>query len=185
MIKKIVIFLLISITLVFIYKKFFYLNIKQSSDDKNIEENIYTSNVIKDINYTTKDLNGNTYIITAAEGEIDLNNKDIIFLKKVDGLIKSKNSDDLIFKSKFGKYNTSNLNTILSKDVIITYKDNKITGDNLDYSVNRGTLIISRDVNYNHKNNILKADTVEVDVNSKNTKIYMYDTKKKINIKNF
>ena len=36
-------------------------------------------NIIKDINYTSRDLRGNEYILEAKEGEIDLNNSDIIF----------------------------------------------------------------------------------------------------------
>ena len=37
----------------------------------------YNSNIIKDINYTSRDLKGNEYILVAKEGEIDLNNSDI------------------------------------------------------------------------------------------------------------
>ena len=41
------------------------------------------SNIIKDIKYSSKDLNDNEYIIMAEEGEIDLQNPNIIYLKKL------------------------------------------------------------------------------------------------------
>ena len=47
------------------------------------EENFTNSNIIKDIKYSSKDLKGNEYIILAKQGEIDLNNNDIIFLKRL------------------------------------------------------------------------------------------------------
>ena len=43
------------------------------------EDNFINSNIIKDIRYSSKDISGNEYIILADEGEIDLNNSEIIF----------------------------------------------------------------------------------------------------------
>ena len=57
----------------------------------------------------------NEYIIKAEKGEIDLNNSEIIFLKKVNSLIKLKNSDEIKIYSDFGKYNSNNYDTIFSK----------------------------------------------------------------------
>ena len=39
----------------------------------NNEDN-YNSNIIKDVNYLSKDERGNEYILDAAEGQIDLSN---------------------------------------------------------------------------------------------------------------
>jgi lipopolysaccharide export system protein LptA len=87
--------------------------------------------------------------------------------------------------SDFGKYNIENYDTIFSENVIIKYLDNKITGENLDYSMNRGSMIISRKVIYTKNENTLKADVVEIDTDTKDTKIFMYDINDKVNIKNF
>ena len=49
--------------------------------NKNLtDEIIYNSNIINNVNYTTKDANGNEYIITALKGEIDLNDPNILYL---------------------------------------------------------------------------------------------------------
>jgi len=184
MLKKIIFFLIFILIAFLIFKK-----LEKEKISKSIQNNIddiplYYSNVIKDINYTTTDLKGNVYTITASEGEIDLNNSDVIFLKKVIGMIKLKNSENINISSKFGKYNMKNLDTIFSKDVVITYQDNKVIGENLDYSMIRGTMIISRNVVFTNQENILKADTIEINTASKDTKIYMYDLNKKVNVIN-
>lgn len=184
MLKKIIFFLIFILVAFLIFKK-----LEKEKISKSIQNNIddiplYYSNVIKDINYTTTDLKGNVYTITASEGEIDLNNSDVIFLKKVIGVIKLKNSENINISSKFGKYNMKNLDTIFSKDVVITYQDNKVIGENLDYSMIRGTMIISRNVVFTNQENILKADTIEINTASKDTKIYMYDLNKKVNVIN-
>ena len=45
-------------------------------------------------------------------------------------------------------------------------------------------MIISRNVIYTNLENILKADVVEIDISTKDTKIFMFNNKKKVNIKN-
>ena len=44
-------------------------------------------------------------------------------------------------------------------------------------------MTISKKVTYKNKENILKADVVEMNIDTKDTKIYMYEDKKKVNIK--
>ena len=149
------------------------------------EEVIYNSNIIKDINYTSADLKGNEYILIAKEGEIDLNNSDIIFLTDVKAYIKLiKNSEIIIITSNYGKYNTINYDTIFSRNVKIDYIDNIITGDYLDFSMIKNLLIISRNVVYKNFENIMKADVIEFDTITKDTKIFMYGSNKKVNVKN-
>ena len=175
----IIIFVLIGIL---IYLKF--MDVKDTKLEIN-EKEIYSSNIIKDINYKTKDLKGNEYVINAFEGEIDLNNNKIIFLKKVRAIIKLNNSNKINITSDYGKYNMENFDTIFSQNVIVKYLDNKITGANLDYSMYRGTMIISKKVVYTNNENTLKADVVEINTATKDTKIFMYDMNDKVNIKNF
>ena len=64
-----------------------------SEQTEETEETVYSSNIITDVKYTSKDSRGNEYIITALKGEVDYSNPDIIYLTKVIGLIKLKNSD--------------------------------------------------------------------------------------------
>ena len=149
------------------------------------EKAIYNSNIIKDINYTSKDLKGNEYIIIAEEGEIDLDNSDIIFLTDVTAYIKLvKKSELIVITSNYGKYNTINYDTIFSKNVKIDYVDNIITGDYLDFSMIKNLLIISRNVVYKNLENTMRADVIELDTTTKDTKIFMYNSNEQVNVTN-
>ena len=44
-------------------------------------------------------------------------------------------------------------------------------------------MIISKKVVYNNLNNILKADVIEINIETKDTKIFMYENSKSVNIK--
>ena len=178
----IIFFLIILIFLIYlkIYPK---KEIKEFSDTTTSEET-YNSNILENVEYVSKDVKGNEYIIRARKGEIDIKNNNIIFLTKVNSVIKLNNSNLIYITSEYGKYNTLNYDTIFSKEVMIDYLDNKITGEYLDFSINRNNMIISRNVVYTNLENILKADVIEVNIETKDTKIFMYNNKKKINIKN-
>ena len=157
-------------------------NVQTSQNDK--EDNLYSSNTIMDINYVTKDEDGNEYIINAKIGEIDLSKPNIIYLTNVEALIKLNNSENIEVTSDYGKYNSENLDTIFSKNVNIIYLDNKITSEYLDFSINRNSMIISKKVVYKNSDNILKADIVEINIKSKDTRIFRYEADKKVNIIN-
>lgn len=174
------------IIFIWIYTKYFKKeDVKELMIIDNTEDKIYNSNIIKDVNYTSKDLKGNEYIIDAIEGEIELTNSDVIFLKKVTTLIKmKKNSENIVITSDYGKYNTINYDTIFSKNVKVIYLDNTITGEYLDFSLARNSMIMTTNVVYDNLKNILKADVVEVNIETKDTKVFMHDTNKKVNIQN-
>ena len=146
------------------------------------ENEIRNSNIIKDVIYTSVDTDGNQYTITALEGEIDYSNPNILFLTGVKGLIQLKDSDKINISSNYGKYNSNNFDTIFSKNVIINYLDNKITGDYLDFSLEKNLLMISKNIIYTNLENILRADALEMNIKTKDTKIFMYEKEKKVNI---
>ena len=68
-------------------------------------------------------------------------------------------------------------------NVIITYLNNKITGDYLDFSWDKNLMIISREVILQNDKNSLQADVIEVNIKTKDIKIFMYEDNKKVNIK--
>ncbi len=181
MLRKIVVLFLVLITSTIIYMKFGEKKI--SKNEVTVDAQTYNSNLLEKIKYVAKDDRGNEYIITAEKGEIDLATKDIIYLEGVNSFIKLENSEEINITSDFGKYNASNYDTIFTKNVIITYLDNKITGEYLDFSLERSKIIVSKNIVFTNFENILKADVIELDINSKDTKIFMYEENKKVNIK--
>ena len=141
------------------------------------------SNIIENVKYQSTDAKGNKYIINALTGEIDYANSNIIYLTDVKSLITLKNSEIITITSSYGKYNAANFDTIFSKNVIVKYLDNKIIGEYLDFSMDRNTMIVSQNVIYTNLENILKADVIEMNIETKDTKIFMYEKEKKVNIK--
>ncbi len=184
-IKGLLIISLLSILLFVIYSKFTKENQVLVEENLEInEENFTNSNLIKGIKYSSKDLKGNEYTITADEGEIDINNTNIIFLKNVTAYIRLiKNNEIIKISSNFGKYNTVSYDTIFSKKVNVDYINNNLTGDYLDFSMMNNLLIMSKNVIYTNPNNILKADVVELNTITKDTKIYMYNSAEKVEVK--
>ena len=176
--------IILAVSFFFIYSNYF----QKEKSNQNInleveEESSKNSNIIKEIKYSSKDLKGNEYIILADEGEIDLDNSDIIFLKNVKAFINLiEKNETITVVSDFGKYNTINYDTIFSQNVKIQYQDNTITGDYLDFSMKKNLLIISKNVVYTNPTNILKADVVELDIITKDIKIFMHNSKDKVNI---
>ena len=179
--KKYIIFFFL-ILIVFLY---FLTNKKNDNKDNQASNNqeVYSSNIIKDVNYISKDAKGNIYTIDAAEGEIDLSNSSIIYLTNVEAKIKLIDKDQILITSNFGKYNIDNYDTIFTENVIIRYLVNKINSEYLDFSLGRNSMIISKDVVYTNFDNILKADVIEIDIDTKDTRIFMHNNEKKINIK--
>ena len=192
MIRKKILIIFFIILIIFFY--FFFIEFKTNKKSEKIhsetnaavetsEDIIYKSNIIEDVNYTTSDADGNEYIIEASKGEIDFDNSNILYLTEINALIRLKNSAFITITSDYGRYNSENFDTIFSKNVIINYLDNKITSDYLDFSLERSSMIISRDILYNSLDTILKADVIELDIKTKDTKIFMYEKEKKVNIK--
>ena len=181
--------IIISISLIYFYKipvkekKINLVEEKIKLDEEKIEEKSIATNIIQNVKYSSKDIRGNEYIITAKEGEIDINNNSIIFLKSVKATIILDNSNKIFISSDFGKYNINNFDTIFNENILINYLQNNIKGEYLDFSLERNSMIISNNVVFSDNNNILKTDVVEIDIDSKNTKFYMYNKNHKVSFK--
>ena len=186
--KKIItqIFLILLITLVFGLFFFKYFKENDAGVTKDMTSNregflqSSLSNFIDNINYTSTDLKGNRYQITAPVAEIDINQSDIMFLEKVVAYVYLKDSETIKITSNFGKYNSKNYDTIFSKNVIVTYPGHKITGDYMDFSLLNDLGTMSRNVIYTGKKNILYADMLKMKISTKDTKIFMNDSIKKV-----
>tara|TARA_B100000242_G_scaffold202080_1_gene146358 strand:+ start:28 stop:627 length:600 start_codon:yes stop_codon:yes gene_type:complete len=158
----------------------------ESVEEESIEianENIESSNIIEEVSYTAKDSKGNEYFLKASEGTIDQNESNFIFLKSVRAIINLKNYKLIEISSDFGKYNINNYDTIFSKNVSIIYLDNKITGEYLDFSLEKNLMLISRHVIVKNKTDSLHADVIEIDIETNDIKIFMYEENKKVNMK--
>ena len=138
---------------------------------------------MSELNFSSEDKNGNIYTLIAQEGEIDFENNNIIFLKKIKATIKLNNSEEILISSDFGKYNTENSDTIFSKDVLILYLDNKVKSDYLEFSIEKNLMTISKDVSLSTLEYTLNADVIEMNINTRKVEIFMLEGLKKVKIK--
>ncbi|WP_415302988.1 LPS export ABC transporter periplasmic protein LptC [Candidatus Pelagibacter sp. Uisw_101] len=176
--------LVIIIISLWFYLKYFTKNledVKETRVIEKIDENQNsTSTYIDDINYVSSDTKGNKYQITAKQAEIKVENSDVMFLRNVVAFIYIKDSEMVKITSNFGKYNSKNYDTIFSENVIVIYPGHKITGEYLDFSFLSNLGTFTENVVYIGEKTNLFADKIEMNLTTKDTKIFMSDTGKKV-----
>ena len=179
--------LVIFIISLWFYLKYFTKNFEDAKETlviEKIDENQNTtSTYINDINYVSTDAKGNKYQISAKQAEIKIENSDVMFLKDVVAFIFIKDSDKIKITSSFSKYNTKNYDTIFLENVIVTYSGHKITGEHLDFSFLNNLGTFTTNVMYVGEKTNLFADKIEINLITKDTKIFMIDSKKRVLIK--
>ncbi|MDC1140138.1 LPS export ABC transporter periplasmic protein LptC [Candidatus Pelagibacter sp.] len=179
----IMVFLIFLISLLF-YLKYFKKSSKIVKNNTVLEKmNIYpesSSTYINNIDYISSDSKGNKYQLTAELAEIKKEDPSLMFLENVIAYIYSKNSDTIKITSNFGKYNTSNYETIFLDNVIITQPGRKITGEYADFSMGKNLGTITTNVIYTGDEKILFADKIEMNLTTKDTKIFMNSSGEKV-----
>ena len=181
---QVVMVLVIILISLWFYLKYFTKNfedVKETRVIEKIDENQNsTSTYIDDINYVSTDAKGNKYQITSKQAEIKVENSDIMFLTDVVAFIFTKDSDKIKITSSFSEYSSKNYDTIFSGNVIVTYPGHKITGEYLDFSFLSNFGTFTENVVYNGEKTNLFADKIEMNLTTKDTKIFMNDTRKKV-----
>ena len=157
------------------------LSIVETEKNQN-KETKKKSTIIKNIKYTSADSEGNKYEIIAKLGEVDLNNQEIINMQNVKAIIALKDSQIIKINSDFAKYNTKNYDTQFSENVLMTYDEHIIRSQNLDLFFEKHIAQAMNNLVYENNTSRLRADKIEIDLITKNSKIFMYNKKKKIKI---
>ena len=171
--------------LLIIFMLYYNNNENNNSSDLNIIKDLdkikkSTDNIIKDIRYFSKDDKGNSYEIVSDFGEISLDNSDLIFMTNVVATINLKNSSNVIITSKFANFNNKSYETTFYENVKILRDDEKIRSQKLEFSLEKNLILISNNVILEKPGFNLKADRVEIDLITKNSKIFMNDSTKKV-----
>ena len=184
---QVVMILIIILISLWFYLKYFTKNFEDAKETpviEKIDENQNTtSTYINDINYVSSDAKGNKYQITAKQAEIKTENSDVMLLRDVVAYIFIKDSDKIKITSNLSKYNTKNYDTIFSENVIVIYPGQKITGEYLDFSFLNNLGTFTTNVIYTGEKTNLFADKIEMNLITKDTKIFMIDSEKRVLIK--
>ena len=178
---QIILFLSLLIIIFFFYYQYFFLQKKEINlDSKNNDIKVLDSknNLIKDLEYLSTDENGNKYLITAEFGEISNAEDTIIFMTNVVAQIDLFKKDKVYLTADFAKYNTMDLDTNFSENVIMLYTGHEINSENIDLSFKKNFAWVYNSVVYKGTTNELFADKLEIDLLTKDSKIFMNDNKK-------
>ena len=168
-----------------IFFKYFNKTITKSNLQINTEKPENTNkSIIEDLKYLSTDKEGNEYKIEAKKGNIDKDNPDIIYLENVEAVILLENSDTILIKSKFAKYNTKSFDTLFNNSVSLDYGEHGLKSEFLNLSFENNLVSIYDNVRYLSGISSLKADRAEIDILNKNTKIFMENSNKKVQINN-
>ena len=157
-------------------------NVNKINNNNEISIDKNSSNLIKSISYTSTDNLGNEFIIKSETGKISIDNPSIVYMTNVEAIINLINSDPIIIKSNYAKYNKINYETNFKEDILLTYQAHRITSQNLDLSFENNLATIYNKIVYDNNDVKINADILEIDLITKNSKIFMDNEYKKIKI---
>tara|TARA_B100000989_G_scaffold77255_1_gene54857 strand:+ start:3929 stop:4510 length:582 start_codon:yes stop_codon:yes gene_type:complete len=155
---------------------------KNTSLEAEVNNQNSSTNLIEGIQYFSKDVNGNTYLIESKTGVLDEENSDIIYLVNVKAKINFDENNEIKVTSDKAVYNINNFDTEFIDNVKLLYDDNRLTCKNIIVKFSKNYAILSGDLVYNNLLTRLYADRMEVDLISRITKTSMINKKDKIKI---
>ena len=168
------------ITIVYFIYTFFLNKDQEVINLSKIDTNM--DNKILDLKYNAIDEEGNSYIIESKSGKVSEKDKSILILKEVIGVIRVKNTENVVIVSDFAEYNKTTFNTYFYDNVKLTYDGHLINSDTLFMNYVDKNINIKNKVVYQGDNNKLLADMVEIDLVTKLSKIYMLDKEKRVKV---
>ena len=163
------------------------LNSEEKKKDIEVQKKIKKSkpkidNIVKDIEYLTTDKNGNKYKILATSGRTNSENKDILDLDNVRGVITSEKRSTVFIVSDFAEYNSSSLNSNFYQNVVINYEDKEITSDYFDVDMKTNIAIAYNNVVVTDPQSIMKAGKIILNIETKVLNINPENENKKVSL---
>jgi len=185
---QIALFSIIVLILFSIFMTYRNINKLNTEELRDIEEKslntgkIQDTNIIKNIEYFSKDENNNEYRIKSEFGKIDPKKPNLILMENVFAQIALKNSSPITISSNFALYDNISYNTNFYENVNLEHKFHKINSEKIDLTFDENLVFISGNVIYKNLDAKLEADKIRIDLISKDVKIYMDKKKNKVTI---
>ena len=139
-------------------------------------------NIVKDIEYLTTDKSGNKYKILATSGRTNSENKNILDLDNVRGIITSNKRSTVYIVSDFAEYNAYKLNSSFYQNVVVNYEDKEITCDYFDVDMKTNIAKAYNNVVVKDPKSIMKAGKIILNIETKVININPDNDKKKVSV---
>ena len=139
-------------------------------------------NVVKDIEYLTTDKSGNKYKILATSGRTNSEDKNILDLDNVRGVITSEGKSTVYIISDFAEYNSSNLISNFYQNVVINYEDKEITSDYFEVDMQTNIAIAYNNVVVRDPQSIMRAGKIILNIETKVININPDNKKDKVTV---
>ena len=163
-----------------------FFNVYLLKDEKIVEESDVNRNIqsdtIKDLQYLSKDAEGNTYLVTAKNGVADEESLDLIHLFDVNAKITFDKNKTVNISAKRATYNNNNNDTDFSEEVYLIFNNHHLKSENLLIKFSENYARIYNNVVYTDLFTKLFADKIEVDLVNRTSKISMFKEKQKVKI---
>tara|TARA_B110000914_G_C15324662_1_gene381865 strand:+ start:55 stop:633 length:579 start_codon:yes stop_codon:yes gene_type:complete len=164
---------------IYFEKEDILVTLKDDVNNVNVKDQ---SNLVHNIQYISKDKNGNSYTLESELGKLNDSQPELVTMSGVKAIIEVSNSEQIVVYSNNAKYNKLTNNTNFYTDVIIEFNNQYINSDYLDFIFNENLVIISNNIIYKNMDTKLEADKIEINLLTKDTKIFMDDKSKKVKL---
>jgi len=178
------ILLLITLTVIIFYNKYFKIKKKVEEPLKIVEEQSLQeddSNLIYNLNYNSKDIENNQYFINSGSGKISENNSEFL-MNDVNAKIILNDMTEITIYSDNAIYNSNTYNTNFYGNVVAKYEFNTIYSQKLDLDFELNLAKIYEDVLFENLNSKIKTDKIEFDLKTKNILVQMNNKNEKVNV---
>jgi len=138
-------------------------------------------NTLTEVEYLTTDKKGNKYKIFAKSAVTNKQDRSMLELNEVKGIISSAKRSNIYIVSDFAKYNSSNQNSNFYQNVVINFEEKQIDCDFFDIDMQTNLAIAYGNVIVTDPKSIMKAGKITLDIQTKDINIEP-EVKKKINI---
>ena len=178
------ILLLITLTVIIFYNKYFKIKKKVEEPLKIVKEQGLqedNSNLIYNLNYNSKDIENNQYFINSGSGKISENNSEFL-MNDVNAKIILNDMTEITIYSDNAIYNSNTYNTNFYGNVVAKYEFNTIYSQKLDLDFELNLAKIYEDVLFENLNSKIKTDKIEFDLKTKNILVQMNNKNEKVNV---
>jgi hypothetical protein len=150
---------------------------EENLSDKNLNKKNIDNEIIN-LTYKKFDTNGNTYLIKAKKGLLDSKQPNIIYMSTVEASLTYLNNEKLIIYSKEAIFNKINYKTTFSNKVKLTYQEQTLESDSLEFLIDKNIAIFRDNIKYYNRDILAFADIVNINLLTKEINIKSKNQKK-------